>query len=340
MAAYRQDYRDVNIDIPLSMFSVSYWQDTSLFVGTRYFPVVPVNHAAGTFLTYPRGYFSRPVNSKRAEDGVANTIGYKTGKGNYAVDDDAIRTFISDKKRANVANGQNLDFEASAVVTDCLLINKEIEFVNRFLTPGKWTKTLTGVASGTPTSDQFLKWSDPTSDPIDTILAQQVAFALDSGGRPWNKALMTFDVYNALSRHPAVLDRVRFGGTNERPAMITKQALAELLHVNEIEIMQSVINQAGDGIEDSDGNPASDMQFSASGKLMLNYVEDTVGNMKPVAAVGWHWNNFVGLGADNGPAVRTYPGVEGRRGNFVEAEFAIDVKMVSPDLGILFDEAV
>ena len=77
--SYKQNFRDVGApDTFLSNFSVSYWQDTSLFVGTRYFPVVPVNQAAGKFLTYPKGYFGRPVNSKRAEDGVANTIGYKT----------------------------------------------------------------------------------------------------------------------------------------------------------------------------------------------------------------------------------------------------------------------
>jgi hypothetical protein len=86
--SYKQNFRDVGApDTFLSNFSVSYWQDTSLFVGTRYFPVVPVNQAAGKFLTYPKGYFGRPVNSKRAEDGVANTIGYKTKNQGYTVDE-------------------------------------------------------------------------------------------------------------------------------------------------------------------------------------------------------------------------------------------------------------
>lgn len=147
--SYKQNFRDVgNPDLFLSNFSVAYWQDTSLFVGTRYFPVVPVNLAAGKYLTYPKGYFGRPVNSKRAEDGVANTIGYKTKSEGYTVDDDAIRIFISDKKRANVANGQQLDMEATGVVTDALLINKEIDFVSKFLVPGKWATDYQGVASG------------------------------------------------------------------------------------------------------------------------------------------------------------------------------------------------
>lgn len=338
--SYKQNFRDVsNPDLFLSNFSVAYWQDTSLFVGTRYFPVVPVNLAAGKYLTYPKGYFGRPVNSKRAEDGVANTIGYKTKSEGYTVDDDAIRIFISDKKRANVANGQQLDMEATGVVTDALLINKEIDFVSKFLVPGKWATDYQGVASG-PTGNQFLKWSNANSDPIGDILSRRVAFSLATGGRRWNKALMTLDVYDALTRNPSVIDRINGASTSQNPGIVTQQALAALLEVNEIEIMQSVVNMAADGLEDTDGNPLTDMQFAAKGVLMLNYVEPTVGNMKPIAAVTFAWNEFVGLGIDNGPAIRTYPGVEGRRGNFVEAEFAIDTQMVAPDMGILFYDAV
>lgn len=338
--SYKQNFRDVsNPDLFLSNFSVAYWQDTSLFVGTRYFPVVPVNLAAGKYLTYPKGYFGRPVNSKRAEDGVANTIGYKTKSEGYTVDDDAIRIFISDKKRANVANGQQLDMEATGVVTDALLINKEIDFVSKFLVPGKWATDYQGVASG-PTGNQFLKWSNANSDPIGDVLSRRVAFSLATGGRRWNKALMTLDVYDALTRNPSVIDRINGASTSQNPGIVTQQALAALLEVNEIEIMQSVVNMAADGLEDTDGNPLTDMQFAAEGVLMLNYVEPTVGNMKPIAAVTFSWNEFVGLGIDNGPAIRTYPGVEGRRGNFVEAEFAIDTQMVAPDMGILFYDAV
>jgi hypothetical protein len=151
---------------------------------------------------------------------------------------------------------------------------------------------------------------------------------------------MTLDVYDALTRSPAVIDRINGGSTTQNPGIVTKQALAALLEVDELEIMQSVVNMAADGVEDGDGNPLSDFQFAKTGVLMLNYVEPTVGNMKPVAAAGFVWNEFIGLGVNNGPSIRTYPGVEGRRGNFVEAEFAIDVQMVAPDLGVLFYDAV
>ncbi|MCW4574337.1 hypothetical protein OOJ74_10085, partial [Venenivibrio stagnispumantis] len=70
------------------------------------------------FKVYGQGSFNRPVNSKRAEDGVANTIGFKSGYGSYTVDDDAIRTFISDKEVANTpaSNRAQLNMDASRLV--------------------------------------------------------------------------------------------------------------------------------------------------------------------------------------------------------------------------------
>lgn len=331
-----------HIDNVLTGFAHDFVMDSALYVGTRYFPIVSVAQNAGKFRVYPMGSFNRPVNSKRAEDGVANTIGFKHGYGSYTVDDDAIRTFISDKEVANTpaANRQLLQMDATRAVINGLLVNKELEFKDRFLTAGKWAKDMVGV-SGTPSGDQFKKWSDAASDPIDDILGQQTAFALATGGRKWNKALMSMDVYNVLRRHPAVLAAITGGATTAQPAIATKQTLMALLDVEELEIMQSVINHAANGLENPDGTLLNDSQFAATGVLMFNYVERQIASTKtPVAAAGFHWNEFVGLGVDNGPAVRRYEGVEGRRGEFVEAEYALDVQMVAPDFGILFSQAI
>lgn len=330
------------IDNVLTGFAQDYVQDSAVFVGARYFPIIPVSQNAGKFKVYGQGSFNRPVNSKRAEDGVANTIGFKSGHGSYTVDDDAIRTFISDKEVANTpaSNRAQLNMDASRLVINALLVNKELEFKDKFLTKGKWAKDLVGTADGTGAGN-FKKWSDDGSNPIDDILDQQTAFSLATGGRKWNKALMTLDVYNRLRRHPAVLASITGGATTAQPAIATKETLMALLDVEELEIMQSVINQAANGLEKADGTLLADNQFAASGVLMLNYVERQIASTKtPVAAAGFHWNEFVGLGVNNGPAVRRYAGVEGRRGEFVEAEYALDVQMVAPDFGILFSEAL
>lgn len=334
-----QNYQDVNYDPFLSNLSVAHWQDTSVFLGTRYFPVVPVNLASSKYLTYPQGFFNRPANSKRAEEGVANSVGYGTREDNYSCSDDALRIFISDRKRANVSKPQNLDMEGTKVVTDSILINKEIEFVEDFMSAGKWSQTRTGSATA-PTGNQFASWADDTSDPIGDIMKEMVEFTLRSGGRKWNKGAITLDVYAALREHPAVLDRVKYSGSNSAPAKVTLEALASLMEVDRLEIMRSVVNLGADGVEDTDGNPIANNQFMASGKLMLNYVEDSVGLMSPVAGATFVHQPYISLGAENGPAIRRYRPQDGRKGEYLEAEMSVDTKLVSPDLGVLFDDAL
>lgn len=334
-----QTYQDVNYDPFLTNFSVAHWQDTSVFKATRYFPTVNVNLASGKFLTYPAGYFNRPVNSKRAEEGVANSIGYGTKESGYTTSDDALRIFISDRKRANVSKPQNLDMEATKVVTDAILINKELEFVEDFMTAGKWATTLTGV-TGTPGAGQFESWADDTSDPIGNIIAQIAPFTLGAGSRRWNKGLITLDVYARLIQHPAVLERVRYSARDGRPSEVTLDTLAALMGLDRLEIMQSMVNLAPDGVEDADGNPLVNNQFMASGKLLLNYVEDSVGLMSPVAGATFVHSNYIPLGSDGGPAIRRYRPQDGRKGEYIEAEMSVDTKIVSPDLGILFDDVL
>lgn len=334
-----QNYQDVNYDPFLTNLSVAHWQDTSVFLGTRYFPIVDVNLASSKYLTYPQGYFNRPANSKRAEEGVANSVGYGTKEANYSCSDDALRIFISDRKRANVSKPQNLDMEAAKVVTDSILINKELEFVEDFMSAGKWAQTLSGVAAS-PTGSQFLSWADEGSDPIGDIIDEMVEFTLRSGGRKWNKGAITLDVYAALREHPAVLDRVKYSGNNNAPAKVTLEALASLMEVDRLQIMQSVVNLGADGVEDADGNPVVNNQFMAGGKLMLNYVEDSVGLMAPVAGATFVHSEYIPMGQDRGPAIRRYRPQDGRKGEYVEAELSVDTKLVSPDLGVLFNDAL
>lgn len=334
-----QNYQDVNYDPFLTNFSVAHWQDTSVFKATRYFPVVPVNLASSKYLTYPQGYFNRPANSKRAEEGVANSVGYNTKESNYSCSDDALRIFISDRKRANVSKPQNLDMEGTKVVTDAILINKELDFVTDFMSAGVWAQTLSGVAAS-PSTNQFLSWKDDASDPIGDIVAEMVEFTRRSGGRKWNKGLITLDVYARLREHPAVLDRVKYSGSNDRPAQVSLAALASLMEVERLEVMQSIVNLAVDGVEDGNGQPLVNNQFMASGKLMLNYVEDSVGLMSPVAGATFVHSNYVPMGGDGGPAIRRYRPNDGRKGEYIEAELSIDTKIVSPDLGVLFNSVL
>lgn len=330
-----ETYRDVHIDRPLTNFSIALWQDHSVYVAQTFFPVVPVTNASDTYTTYPQGYFNRIYETARSEDGKANSVGYKTLQDSYSCGEDALRIFISDKKRANVDSQRNLDYEANEVVLNAMLMGKEKKFSDTFLATSKWSRDVQGVAAG-PTGAQVLSWADSSADPVGDVLNEILTMTVNSGGLRPNKALMTLDVYLAVREHSAVLDRVKYGGTNERPGQVSLQALAALFELDELVIMQTVLNSAVDGIEDSvTGLPPVSNAFLATQKMLLVHATPTVGLYKPVAACTFAWNQYIAMGVNAGPAVRRYRESPAIKGEYIEAELSIDQKLVAADLGTL-----
>lgn len=329
----RESYRDVHVDRPLTNFSVAHFQDTSEFVGHRFFPSIPVNFASDEYDFYPSGYFNRIHNTKRAEEGVANSIGYKVTKKNYSCGEDALRTFISDRKRANCDSQRKLDQEATELVTRAILLGKEQEFVDTFLQPGQWTTNWTGV-TGTPAANQFLKWSDTASDPVKDMGNLQVEM-IRVGKRKPNKMLITLDVWNILRNHPDILERIKYTGSNNDPAKINMRAVAALFEVDTIEVMQTVVNIALEGVEDANGMPPTTDVFMAANTVLYAYVSGGAGLMSPTAGLQFLHNRYIQSGLSGGPAIRRYPGVEGKKGEYIEAEVSMDRRICAPDLGAL-----
>lgn len=330
-----QSYRDVHVDSLLSNFSVALWQDTAVFVGTRFFGVQNVNKASDKFKVYPPGHFSRAYKTRRAEEGVANSVGYKTKEDSYSCDDDALRIFISDRKRANADNQERLDQAATQVVTESLLIGKEQEFVEKFLTAGKWTKDYQVGTANLPGSGTN-NWSDASADILKDVLLLRQEFVKQSSGRMPNKILMTLDVKDIVRLHPSIVDLVNGGATTDKPAkVVTNEMLAQLFEVDEVVVMQSIVNLANDEVVDENDNPVASNSFVATGKFLMAYIDPNGGLMAPTAGATFVHSNYVGLGVDNGPAVRRYPGAPGQKGEYIEAEMSIDQKLVAADLGML-----
>ena len=334
-----QSYRDVHVDTLLSNFSVALWQDTSVFVGTRFFGVQNVSKASDLYKVFPSGHFSRSYKTRRAEEGVANSVGYKTTEAAYSCKDDALRIFVSDRKRANTDQQEQLDQASTTVVTESILIGKEQEFVENFLTAGKWSKDYQ-VGTDTLPGSGTKNWSDPTAEIESDVVLLAEEFVLQSGGRKPNKILMTLDVYNLVRLHPSIKELVSGGATTVMPAKVMKQKLAELFEVDEVVVMQSIVNLANDEVVDGSGNPVANNTFIASGVFLMAYVDPMGGLMSPTAASTFVHSEYIPLGVDSGPAIRRYRGEAGQKGEYIEAEMSIDQKLVAPDLGLfLYDIA-
>lgn len=325
-----------HVDRPLTNLSILLAQDTSQFIASKVGTMIPVTKESDLYTVYPQGYWNREYDSTRAEEGVANSVNYKTKNEPYAIGDKALRMFISDRKRANADSQFNLDREGMAMVTNSLLIGEELDFKDKFLTTGKWSLDLTGVAAS-PTGNEFLKWSDAAADPVGDYKKFRRDFVKRSGGKMPNEISMTLDVFDTLTEHPSILDRIKTTGVN-MTAMVTRQALAALFEVDRINVIQTVVNQANDAVEDVNGDVAVDNQFLAEGLFLPIYTEPNGGLLSATAIGNFHLPAFTG--ANLGPRMRRYRAVEGKDGEYIEGQIRVDRRIVAKDLGQLWSEVL
>lgn len=336
----REDYKDVHFDRPLTNISMAYFQDQSNFVSGRMFPIVPVMKASDTFDIYPQGYWNRIYETAREEESVANSITYKVQRGSYSVGDDALRIFISDKKRKNVDVQRKLDMEATMLVTQAIILGKEQVFADTFLKAGSWTTARAGVASGHVAGTSVVQWSKDASNPIEDVRQLCLEVFKVSGGRSPNVLLMTYDVWNILMDHPDFIDRIKYQGTNSKPGMVTKQAVASLFEIDEVHVFKALSNNAVAGVVDSEGNPPVDNEFLTSKTVMLCHRPKSVGLMTPCSGLTFAWNQYISHSAMAGPSIRRYRPMDGRKGEYIEAELAIEQKQVSKDMGAIFTNII
>jgi len=91
-----------------------------------------------------------------------------------------------------------------------LLIRKDRIFMGKYLTNGVWGTDVTGTAGGTPGSATPAFWSDDANgDPFTDIATAQTAI-LQNTGFEANTLLISFPVYQALRKHPLVIDRIKY----------------------------------------------------------------------------------------------------------------------------------
>ena len=330
--------QSVHYDQVLTNYSVACFNDSSNFIAHRIFPRVNVKHLSDKFDYYPAGYFMRINDERRAEEAVANRVNYNVSRKAYICEDYALRTFISDKKRANVDSQRQLDTEATRLVVESMKTAAEARFVKQFLTTGQWGADWTGAAATSISAREFMKFSDEASDPIKLFKELSKDMLLRGLRRP-NTAIITRDVWDVLTEHPDIMDRIKFGGTPNAPAKISAAAVAALLELDRIEIMDSVYNAAPDGVVDENGLPPTEYQFLAQNKILLMNLDMRTGTMSANAAVTFV-PNWLGAGTNGAPVIRKYRESEAVRGEWIEGEWAYDQRIVCPDLGILLSDVI
>lgn len=321
---------DVHVNRPLTNISVAFLQSPNAFVAHRLFPQVPIARQSDLYYTYPRGAFNRDEMAARAPGTESQGSGYDIDTGGpYYCTVWAYHKDVADQTRANADTPFDLDREATLFVTRKGMIRREKQFISNFFTTGKWTTDITGV-SATPGSNQVLKWSDDASDPISNVKAARAKVA-ESTGFEANVMLLGRSVYDKLTLHPDIVDRIKYGQTPGSPAIVTKQALAALFEVDEILVGNAIENTAAEGA-------AATHSFIAGSHALLVHRPAAPGIMTPAAGYTFVWNGYVGM-EEEGVRIKRFR-MEELASDRIEGEMAFDMHQVAADLGYFFSSIV
>lgn len=323
---------DVHVASALTDVAVAYWQDESNYIADKVFPLVPVQHQTDVYFVWSKADFFRDEAQLRADATESAGTGVNLTTQTYSAKVWALHQDIGRQIRANADPSVDLDMVSTRQLMQKMLIRRDRVFVSTFLAAGIWGTTITGVAAA-PGANQTFQWSDDANgDPFADIANGQTA-VLQNTGQEANILVMSWPVYQALRRHPLVIDRIKY--TNPAFAgKITAQLLAEAFDIEEILVSKAVYNTAKEG-------QAANMSFVMGKSALLCYRARSPGIMVPTAGYTFAWSGLAeGM---NNLGVATYQIPVPLRGIGTirnECEMAFDMQIVGTDLGYYFDTIV
>lgn len=316
---------DVYLDIALTNMAQKWMQDDMSFVATRAFPTLSVNKQSSQYYVFNRGDFFRRRETARAPGTAPRQIGFNLSRESYNAEVWGLRTLITDEDRSNQDAVVQLDQSSIDLVMQGLMIDREIDFANKFMSGNVWYNGGSSASAG-----QDVDWSGATSDPISNVdAAKDGVHKINGGGMRPNKAVMGRTAYTTLKNNDAVLDRISGGATTVNPALVTQERIAQILELDAIYVMDAIENDAVEGADDN-------FEFIGTDNMLLYYAPDAISTRTPTAAAKFNWTGLTGA-TEGGIRALSYrhpdPGV---KADYVEAEMTHDMKVTGASLGHLF----
>lgn len=325
--------RSVHVDQPLTDFSVGFMQTAEQFVAWRVFPNIPVSKQSDRYWNFPRQYFFTEGFREAAPGAAAGEVTYEVdATPTYFCRVFKERTAILHQTRANADAAVDPATLATKLLTEHALVHLERAWVTKFFSSGLWTTERAGIASGTPSGSQIVQWDNYTdSDPLADVEALKIR-QLELTAKEPNKMVLGRRAWGRLKNHPDIVDRIKYGQTPGSPARVTRQAVAQLMELEEILVTSSVHNTAKQGKTPS-------YSFIGGNHALLVYAPGVIGQGQEVSGVKFSWDMEAPGTNEQGGAIRTWTSDETET-EYAEMKMAYDFKLVSPDLGIFLNGVV
>lgn len=319
----------------LSNMALAYYQSDANSFAKTIFPICPVTLSSDNYYIFDKedllrdNWHRKPAYGKVAPAVLSEHLEtYACNVDQMIMGIDQIRqTDLTRRMGARTADPKQQRTKTMAGQAN---IHQDRIFSNKYFKSGVWKQEISGVDSTTPTDKQFIKFSNGNSDPV-AIVDQKKTDIHEETGRMPNRLALGVNVFHELKTHPAILERVKYGGSTANPASVTLNVLAQLFEVDRVTVPRSIMNKSELGQE-------ADMQYIGDpNALLLAYATDTPSLEEPSAGYIFTWDM---LGNGNIFPVLNYLGENGTHSEFIEGLMAFDMKKTADDLAIFFKDAV
>lgn len=325
-------FSDVHVQAALTSISVAYLQSEDSYIADKVFPLVPVVHQADKYFKFSKDDYFRDEAQLRADATESAGSGFNLSTGTYSAGVWAIHKDIGDQVRRNADPAIDIDVAATKFVTQRMLIRRDRFFAATFMATGKWGTDVTFSGAGTPGTTASTYWNDDANgDPFTDIAFGQTTI-LQNTGLEANTLVLAYPVYQALRKHPLVIDRIKYTS----PAYagnITPTLLAEAFDVERVLVSKAVYNSAAQGITGS-------YSFIVGNNALLCHSAKAPGLWTPSAGYTFAWQGFTGLNSMGVRILQIPMPWLGASMVRTEAEMAFDMQVVGSDLGVYFSSVL
>ena len=302
---------DMHVDAALSDFSRAYFADPASYVWAKAAGLVASPKQSNKYFVYDKAEMLALAAAKVAPGAPAPVRTYSLSTDSFYADVWKVAVDVPEEAVANADAPLSPEQDAAMLAVQDLNLTFEAEFATAFFGTGIW---------GTDDTDE--NWADPASDPLGALTTGVRTIAINTGRTP-NTLLLGADAwYGALANHPDIVDRI----PTTQARIATPQFVGQLINVPNVIVAGSIRNTAAEGLTAS-------YSFNLGAHALLAYIDPNPGPRTPTAMAAFNWTGLTG--AANGIRVKRIDMPENSAVR-IQAEAAIDFKVVGSDLGYFF----
>jgi len=275
-------YNDMHVNALLTQMSIGYVNE--IYIAEQIFPQVLVVKRSDIIPKYDKSYWFRDEVQELAPMQPAPVSGYEVDTSEtYFCKEYGLAHPLADQMLSNTDDPFDPNRDGMEWLMDKMSMAKERYFVSNFWKTSVWGADKAG-------GSDFTKWDTyGTSTPVVNLRDWKRSIRHLIARNPTTLVLgdHTFDV---LSDHPVILDRVKYGASQQNPAVVTTNLIAQLLGLSKVLVGTSIYTASVEGT--AEASVTYTANWGDHGLLL--YQPNAPSLFRPAAGYNFLWKTAFG----------------------------------------------